>query len=496
MKRLSFVVVLVLFLAGLGIGSRTFVPAVGAAAPVHQGDLILNGNNVTTLQDLHYFNGSIIVEENATLILRNAVINFTQVTGRQYNITLRNPVNGNPRLIAISSRITTDPSFDILTRLENNSTATLNNSTITSYIDAFEDSHLTITNSSTITTMYGYGQSDIEVSYSRVFEWHNYDSPTVHVHNSTINSLLIGSTSVNCTINKLQPALMSNWNFLANCTVTNLGGGYAPNVTLTNTTVHGWRLAFYGSSNAMILNSHLNEVSGIAGSSNIMLMTTSSDYAYADNLSALQIENSTIGQLQTLSSANASISHSKINAIQERDSSYIRVNTTTITTIQCYNSTQIDLLNSTYSNLLVKNNALAHVSWNLDVHVTDVTHQNVPNANVTAHSQNSAFADSKLTDSTGQARLILREKTINATGELGYGNYNVTVTYQGHSNQTSINMTENRQIALSLDFIIPEFTSIWLVLLILSASAVLAVTRRKNRSRGRHFQHSSHPSLS
>ncbi|NWF97283.1 MAG: hypothetical protein HXY34_14185, partial [Candidatus Thorarchaeota archaeon] len=231
MNRFLVGIVMTVLLTGLGTGSKFSVPAVSAAPPVHQGDLVINGNNVTILQDLHYFNGSIIVEENATLILRNSIINFTQETSRQYSIILRNPVNGNPRLYAYASTIVTAPSLDILTQLEDNSTAYINNSTITSYILAVDNSQLTITNSSTIMTMYGYSQSDIEISNSTIDEWHNYDSPTVHVSNSTINSILFGSTTVNCTVDNLKPGLIDNWNFLINSTATIPSGGYAPNVT-------------------------------------------------------------------------------------------------------------------------------------------------------------------------------------------------------------------------------------------------------------------------
>jgi hypothetical protein len=482
MNRLLVGIVLTALLTSLGTGFKSSVPAVRAAPPVYQGDLIINGNNVTILQDLHYFNGSIIVEENATLILRNSIINFTQETSRQYNITLRNPVNGNPRLYAYASTITTAPSFDILTQLEDNSTANINNSTITSYIDATGNSQLTITNSSTITIMYGYGQSNIEVSNSTVFEWHNYDSPTVHTYNCTIeNSIVIGSTTLNCTVNNLQPGLINNWNFQINCTATIPSNGYAPNVTLTDTTVSNWRLAFYGSSNATILNSTLNEVSGLTGTSNIMLNATESHYANAYYSSSLQAENSTISQLQTGTSANAHINNSEINILQAGDSSHVWTNTTTITTIQCHNSATINLLNSTYTNLEVTNNATAYVSWNLDVNVTDTTDQKVPNATVTAYYQNTTLADSTLTDPSGRARLTLKEKMINATGQYTYGDYNVTATYGTWSNQTTIAMTGNEQITLALNLIIPEFTPTLLIAALLTSSALLVAHKKARR---------------
>jgi hypothetical protein len=482
LNRLLVGIVLTFLLTGLITGLKFSVPTVSAAPPVYQGDLVINGNAVTILQDLHYFNGSIIVEENATLILRDCIVNFTQQTSRQYNITLQNPVNGNPRLYAYDSTIATVPSLDVLTQVEANSTADINNSTITSYLIASENSQLTITNSSTIMTMYGYGQSDIEISNSTVYEWHNYDSPTVHVYNSTLYSLLIGSTTVTCMVDSLKPGLMDNWNFLINCTATTADGGYAPNVTLTDTTVSAWRLAFYGSSNATILNSALNEAAGVTGSSNITLNATQCHYVNVYYSSALQAENSTISQMQTAGSANAHINHSEINTLQEQDSSYVWANTTAITTIQCYNSANVDLLNSTYTNLAVNDNATACISWNLDVSVIDAANQEVPSASVTAYYQNATIADSALTDPTGWARLILREKMVNASGQYAYGNYDITATYESYSNQTTINMTANKQITLALNFIIPEFEPMLLIVAFLSSSsAILIIAHKKAR---------------
>ena len=45
------------------------ISVVKASPDIHQGDLILQGNNVTVIEGRFEINGSIIVEENATLIL-------------------------------------------------------------------------------------------------------------------------------------------------------------------------------------------------------------------------------------------------------------------------------------------------------------------------------------------------------------------------------------------------------------------------------------------
>jgi hypothetical protein len=80
---------------------------------VYQGDLILKDNDIYVIEGAFNINGSIVVEENATLILRNAVVNFTQTSNWQRNITLGNPLNGNPRLEVNDTTITSNYSYSI-----------------------------------------------------------------------------------------------------------------------------------------------------------------------------------------------------------------------------------------------------------------------------------------------------------------------------------------------------------------------------------------------
>lgn len=45
---------------------------------VYKGDLVLRGNNVTIIEGRLDISGSMIVENNASLIFKNAIINFVQ----------------------------------------------------------------------------------------------------------------------------------------------------------------------------------------------------------------------------------------------------------------------------------------------------------------------------------------------------------------------------------------------------------------------------------
>ena len=234
-----------------------------SSTSIHQGDLIINGDDVFIIENERFdINGSIIVADNGTLILRNALLNFTQTTNNQFNLTLRNPANGNPRMVAYNSTI--DSNADLDFSLEGNSTAELNNVTIPWRVECFPDdiSMLSISNSSYVNTLFAESGSSalIIVRNSTIHQWQNYgynQAPKALVYDSVIDNLLIGSSSINCTISGFNPGIVAYWNFVENCSVVSSGGpgGVAPNITLTNTQVSLLRFAFYSSSNVVTIDS-------------------------------------------------------------------------------------------------------------------------------------------------------------------------------------------------------------------------------------------------
>ncbi|MEM4704060.1 MAG: hypothetical protein QXJ02_03230 [Candidatus Bathyarchaeia archaeon] len=80
---------------------------------VRQGDLVLDDNDVYVIEGRFDINGSIVVKENATLILRDAVVNFTQTSDWQYDMKLFSPLNGNPRLLAVNTTVTSTRKYSV-----------------------------------------------------------------------------------------------------------------------------------------------------------------------------------------------------------------------------------------------------------------------------------------------------------------------------------------------------------------------------------------------
>lgn len=453
-----------------------------AAPPIYQGDLVLSGNDLMTIEDVYNINGSIVVEGNATLILNNAIINFTQSTSRQYDITLRNPANGRPRLQGFNSVIMpSDPAHDIVTYLRDNSTATFNNCTITSYIDTLATSTMDVLNVSSIQTFYAYEQSTIIIRDSEIGQWLIYDSPTVQAFDSTVNSILLGPRTADCQIDNLQPGLISNWNFFKNCTVYTHLGRTAPNVTLANTQVNAWRLAFYGSSNAQIGASTISDLSALLGSPHVSIGGSAVGSLYLQDSATVDAGNSTITSVTTHNTAVVYISYSTIGTLHCYETTNAWMNETAFTHIYGHNSAHIYLLNSNYADLSMMNTATAYVGWNLDVRVADNAVNDFPNANATAYYTNSTLAETALTNTEGWARLLLIGKTINITGEHPLGNYTVEATYNSKSDQETVKLDDNKQIYLQLDMIIPEYQPILLVIALATATLAAAATHRKTR---------------
>jgi len=426
------------------IGDR---PTAEASPDVHQGNLTLRDNNVTIIEGRYDINGSIFIEDNATLALMHATLNFTQTKDSQHNIILQNPSNGNPRIAALNSTITSEHRVNIY--LYENSTASILDSTLSCYVFAMDSSVLTLLNGSHVETLYGYGSSSITVSNSTVDEWHIYNyaggQVQANVYASEIDSLLIGPKTVNCTIVSLHPGFFHYWSFIENNSLAASLEGYTPDVTIVETSVHSWRFAFYGSSNATVFMSTLSTL-------------------FATDSSLINIESSTC----TVATVQAS------SILQIFDSS--------LSMLEVGGQLSNWLVNSTYADLYFYGPGRVDVGWYLDAHVVDLLSQDVPYANVTA-TYLGAVAAEKSTDDNGQARLILAEKTINATGEYPTGNYTVEAKYGTHSDGSSVEMTANRQIELQLDFVIPEFSRALSVLLVMLILLPVAFYRKKHQSR-------------
>jgi hypothetical protein len=359
----------------LGVAWKGGISPVKASPDIYQGDLILTENNVTTIEGLLDINGSIIVKENATLVLKNAIVNFTQAEDWKFGLFLRDPSNGNPHLQVENTTITSNHRFSV--ELDQNSSAIVHDSQFTPPLGSY------------------------------CWLW-TYDSSTASFHNFTVYGLSSTSSS---------------------------------DVLICNSTI-------------VILNIY--------------------------GPCAASIRNSTIHTANGYGSSLISMDKSAVTNVQAFDSTMFQISDSAIYSIYGDNKTAIWLTNSTCDVSTINNQSMVFERWYLDVHVVDLIGQDVSSATVSARYPNSTVAESEFTNPSGWARLTLMEKMKNATGEFPVGNYNMTAVHEGHSGSTTINMSGNKQIFLSLNFVVPEFPSFSILILVVVTSLAVIIHKRKH----------------
>ncbi|MGD8566316.1 MAG: hypothetical protein PVF96_08220 [Candidatus Bathyarchaeota archaeon] len=211
------------------------ISVVKSSPDIHQGDLVLQGNNVTVIEGSFDINGSIIIEENATLVLRNAILNITHPGG----IFLQNPVNGNPRLQATDT---------VIVR--------------TFYNRIYDNSSVTFSNCSSVGFYYFNDEVNSTILDSTINFLQIRGSPKVIIANSTIERMGIVSFSSNVSISNLSPGFFDFWDFRINCSVHVYPSGQAPNVSLTQVTINNWEFSFQSSTGSYqeIINSEISNL--------------------------------------------------------------------------------------------------------------------------------------------------------------------------------------------------------------------------------------------
>ena len=233
MRKFGFLILFLFLLVTFLFAGKENIPSINASPEIYQGDLVLTGNNITIIEGRFDINGSILVEENATLILSDTILNFT--FGPPHNISLQNPVNGNPRLVANNAtiiRLSTS-------RFYGNGTLYFSNCSISGPGSLYfnDESNVTVRNSNI--------EKNLQArDYSRVM-----------ISNSTIERLELVTKSANSSIKNLNAGFFNYWDFWLNCSVVASPSGRAPYVVLNQTLVQDWSLSFQDSSYSEIFGS-------------------------------------------------------------------------------------------------------------------------------------------------------------------------------------------------------------------------------------------------
>lgn len=226
MRKLLFAILVFVLMLNLGLGRSKVISNVSVSDEIYQGDLILNGDNVTIIEGYFAINGSIHVEENATLILRNAIVNFTKSNS---GFLLRYAANGNPTLQAENTEIV----GNAYSHLYGNSSATFSNITGNAYFQFYDE------------TSGSFVDSTFEGFQAR-------QNSTVTASNSTLQYLDVAMFHGNASVANLSPGFFNHWDFQENCSVAFTSVTEAPQIVVNQTTVNSWGFSFQGNCTATI----------------------------------------------------------------------------------------------------------------------------------------------------------------------------------------------------------------------------------------------------
>jgi hypothetical protein len=465
MRGLMFVIsASFLFTALLFTGSGN-IRSVRADSSVYQGDLILTGSNVYTIEGRFDMNGSIIVEDNATLVLKDAFVNFTETRDNQFNMTLSFSAGGKPSFIVENSTVTAN-SHDIFFVFFGNSSASINGLTDSENVTMdFADNSVASISDSTLKQVSSSGYSYINLSQSSVSAgvW-SYDhsqvtisactlpqitaalASNVTVANSTVTEdVVFDCHDVNCSISRLEPGFVQDWNLRENCTVETASGN-APNLALSDTQVAGWSPQFEDYSNVSVSDSRLWGLS-------------------VSNHTDIRVYNCLFDGTVWAFTSVAYLSDSYV-AGQANAGDY----------------SQFWFVNSSVGQIsVIAIGAQIFTLWHLRVHVTDLNGNYVPGASVAAFYSNSTLAMSGQTDANGTVTLDLIEDTSTASSEYTMGNYTIEAEYQTYSNSTIVSMTGNEETNFTMGFVVPEFQPfLFLSLFLITTLLTVAVHKRKH----------------
>jgi hypothetical protein len=491
MRCYLVVAVLVILLAG-GLGRVAGAVLDEGAVYVHEGDLVVAGNETLTFENCTLIqNGNIFVRENGTLILKNCELVLNQSGLYQYRLEVRD----GGRLLAVGVNLSSEYGFD----------QSYGDDSVVNFTDsAWERSTWTYASGGSLYMQNVSELGHFMVSTDAVFDdctgygfLMTMENADVEVYGSYIGIAYVRARDSAVNVTGLHGGVVEYFNTFNNLTVS---GGTVANLTILDSDVRfGFEpydsslavsdcdldgLEMYGNSSVSVVDSTMISVH-VADGVNLSLYNASvQSYIVAYANSRTVADRSYVYRVEASDEAYCSFNGSSVSWIEAYESSVVRVADSELLRLSASQESAVSLVNCCCIPVLsAYDQAEVLVSWYLDVHVVDSTGQNVSSANVTAF-LDAALVESELTGADGLARLVLLGKTINATGEFPVAEYSVNATYLGFLSTTTADMTGNGQITLTLEgLIIPELqTYLMLPLLILSSLLAFATRKKKLQS--------------
>lgn len=454
-----------------------------SASQVHEGDLIVKGNEIFVIKNSMFIqSGNIVVQDNATLIIDHATLVISQMNRYQYNITIKD----NGKLRMIHAKITPPPEnykmyivylLDFAQIEITDSSVTgaegrcYGNSTFISTklkwpdrggsgIVFYDHSSLNASYSSLILGFYDFSSAYIEdcdysIPHSHFISVRCDGNSSVSIINSNVDVFATGFSSVSITNSSilriyvsesstvyikdslivhtigfnvmdgkaeftLQRGFYAYWNIHKNETVQ----GINFDITLVNTNMHpqalGWEIQSYGSE-VYIFDSDIH---------NVYVSRSLSDHFKYSNITIIR---SSIDRLTATESSSVYVINSTIqNKVQSDRNSLV-------TLINCY-----------HRSISATRGGVVFVRWYLNIAVT-LDDEPLKGATVDViQVLNNTLIESKFTDNYGIASFLLTEKIIRSDGTKDFKDYIILTTYRGLSNQKQIMLDRSKELSIKL----------------------------------------------
>lgn len=407
-------------------------------------NLIIKGNEVNTqfVNKTVIMNANIIIEENATLFLNHTTLLFNQTGAAQYNITLRNPVNGQPRLWAISSNVTrqglkpisiystggsltltqtaapssiftvsnssfltvsgqkseipqitaressqvslTDLKIAVAALNLINSTAVLSNSRV-SKLSANNNANVTILKGEVVDLSISTSVGDIK-NGSQITNLKITNS-TVSLANSTSSGEILCMGTTNLTVNKCQPP---------NYVLSSLKAYNDTRISISNSQMITF--ALYNNSQATLKNVRIvGFISSIYIEGRTKANVSESEIAYftVNENAKVSIENSTIDQILALKDSNTTISKVFVKEwLRTYDNAVTRITKSTMyqvlatlgSSITSIADSSLNMVSTFDSSILSVNSSSITLLYNLDSSNTTVSNSQIKELQIEARS--------------------------------------------------------------------------------------------------------------
>jgi len=432
----------------------------GIEPSVHQGSILVGGNDVMVIEGPFSINGSIVIVGNATLIVRNADVNFLQKKSQQWNITLRDPKGGRPRLSVENAMIRSDYLLGLV--LYGNSSASISGLlSPKTPVSLYGDSSTVIDNS-TLHYFYSNEQSSADITDSIVSNGYTRGTAKATYAHCALDAFwceggsaeFVGCevdyvglqiVSANVTIRGLKGGHISYFEPRTNTSLQIAPGGSVPDLVLRDTEILSWVFHTYETTNLTISDSELG------------------------GLLAMEQTTATISNCSSDVSNHVDIRHESTAYVFS--STFDRATARHTSTIWL-----VDSLCSVYEPL--DQGRICAPAWVLEVHVQDSQGRDVPNAVIRAVSSLDPNLSPQQTDGSGRARLILAEVIRDINGSKPVGMYEVTAQYGVYTSRSSLEMKNHATLDFKLEgLVIGELDSVPVVLCLTVMLPVLYLTK-------------------